>query len=207
MLLNRTASPPWRLAPPEPMSPAPNKAMIPPMTVNTFHACRSNETHSCQECAGSPWWCKLLRDSRHASSPRDNLAPAFSTEAGRPSVCSDDDDYARDRLVLDPRGRCPGDRPLARRDGGRSPDTVAELRGSPPTSRCASARERELLGTSLYHVAIIEADWLVDDLLGQPWRPPSSRRCSRTSPRRTRNPAGRPRGQPGGPPRPARARA
>lgn len=75
----------------------------------------------------------------------------------------------RERLILEP-----GDandpevgRWLAALEDGRR-DTVAELDGvrdgmvdaRPPGSE-------NTIGTSLYHVALIEADWLFDDMLGQ----------------------------------------
>lgn len=77
---------------------------------------------------------------------------------------------ARDRLVLDAEeGVVPEiGRWLAAMEDARR-DTVAALDGI--TSDVVDARplgSENSIGTSLYHVAIIEADWLFDDLLGQP---------------------------------------
>ena len=76
----------------------------------------------------------------------------------------------RDRLVLDAEeGIVPEvGRWLAAMEDARR-DTLAELEGI--TSDIVDARppgSENSIGTSLYHVAIIEADWLFDDLLGQP---------------------------------------
>jgi hypothetical protein len=78
-------------------------------------------------------------------------------------------DMARDRLVLDPD---PGHDPevgrwLAAMEDARR-DTLAELAGLTPAMIDARpAASENAIGTSLYHLAVIEADWLVDDLLGQ----------------------------------------
>lgn len=48
-------------------------------------------------------------------------------------------------------------------------DTLAELEGiTPDVVDARPPGSENSIGTSLYHVALIEADWLVDDLLGQP---------------------------------------
>ncbi len=77
---------------------------------------------------------------------------------------------ARDRLVLDAEeGIVPEiGRWLAAMEDARR-DTLAKLEGI--TSDIVDARppgSENSIGTSLYHVAIIEADWLVDDLFGRP---------------------------------------
>jgi hypothetical protein len=77
---------------------------------------------------------------------------------------------ARDRLVLEAdAGVAPEiGRWLAAMDDARR-DTLAELHGiTPDVVDARPPGSENSIGTSLYHVALIEADWLVDDLLGQP---------------------------------------
>ena len=79
-------------------------------------------------------------------------------------------DDARDRLVLDAEdGVAPEiGRWLAAMQDARH-DTLAELEGI--AADIVDARppgSENSIGSSLYHVAIIEADWLFDDLFGQP---------------------------------------
>ena len=77
---------------------------------------------------------------------------------------------ARDRLLLDvEEGVVPEiGRWLAAMEDARR-RTLAELEGI--TSDVVDARppgSENSIGSSLYHVALIEADWLFDDLFGQP---------------------------------------
>jgi hypothetical protein len=76
---------------------------------------------------------------------------------------------ARGRLVLDAEEGVDPEigRWLAAMDDARR-DTLAELEGT--TSEAVDARppgSENSIGTSLYHLAVIEADWLFADLLGQ----------------------------------------
>ena len=77
---------------------------------------------------------------------------------------------ARDRLVLDPEEGLDPEigRWLAAMEDARRV-TLLELKGV--TSEVRSMRVRpgseNSIGTSLYHIAVIEADWLFDDLFGQ----------------------------------------
>ena len=76
----------------------------------------------------------------------------------------------RDRLVLEAdEGVVPEiGRWLAAMDDARR-DTLRKLEGvTPDVLDARPAGSENSIGTSLYHVAIIEADWLFDDLLGRP---------------------------------------
>ena len=77
---------------------------------------------------------------------------------------------ARDRLVLDAEeGVVPEiGRWLAAMEDARG-RTLAELEGiTPDVVDARPAGSENSIGSSLYHVAIIEADWLFDDLFGEP---------------------------------------
>src|SRR5215210_3569019 len=76
---------------------------------------------------------------------------------------------ARDRLVLDPEEGVDPEigRWLAAMEDARR-DTLVELEGI--TADTLDARppgSENSIGTSLYHIAVIEADWLFDDIFGQ----------------------------------------
>ena len=75
----------------------------------------------------------------------------------------------RERLDLDPAVAAVPEvgRWLAALEDGRA-DTLRELEGvTPEMIDARPAGSENSIGATLYHVALIEADWLFDDLLGQ----------------------------------------
>jgi hypothetical protein len=76
----------------------------------------------------------------------------------------------RERLTLEPDLATDPEvgRWLAAMQDGRA-DTLRELEGvTPGMVDARPAGSENSIGATLYHVALIEADWLFDDMLGQP---------------------------------------
>src|SRR5688572_9752524 len=74
----------------------------------------------------------------------------------------------RELLILEPMADAPEvGRWLSAMEDGRH-DTLRELDGvTDDLVDLRPAGSENSIGTALYHVALIEADWLVDDILGE----------------------------------------